>query len=219
MFAHHCPKCHMPTRGTALLAHPRRRLGISILRTLAFAAVALLASGFKSNVEARGPALEIELPSVQGWQIEAIKRGNSVMCSARQREENGQGITLLADTGKYRGGVWFLGVVSRNQHLESGVEETVASLSLNGKHVVKGKVLVVGDRIGNKRTATYVRFDFPAIDAHVIDIKAARLIEVQAEGLSPLKLDSLSPIITAIEKCQQESLNPEFWKDAKDVCN
>lgn len=218
MFVRHCPDCHSPTPKTALFVHPRRRLGISVARPLVFAAVALFASGLQSNVEARAPALEIKLPSVQGWQIEAVRRGNSVMCSARP-EKNVNGITLLADTGKYRGGVWFLGVVSRNQQLRSGVEETVARLSLNGKPVITGKVLAVGDWIGNKRAATYVRFDFPAIDAHVKDIKAARSIELQADGLSPLKLELLSPIITAIEKCQQESLNPEFWKDAKDVCN
>ena len=177
------------------------------------AAVALLASGLASNVEARGPALEIELPGVQGWKIEALKRGSSVMCSARQKEANAQGITitLLADTGKYRGGVWFLEVASRNQHLEPGVEETVARLFLNGKRVATGTALAT--------SGAFVRFDFPAIDAHVKDIKAAHIIELQAEGLSPLKLESLSPIITAIEKCQQESLNPEFWKGAKNVCN
>jgi hypothetical protein len=211
MFDHHCPNCPTPTRGIVLLAHPSLCLGFSILRTVAFAAVALLASGLKSNVEARGPAQEIELPSMQGWQIEAIKRGNSVMCSARQNEENGQSMTLLADTGKYRGGVWFLEVASRDQHLEPGLQETVARLFLNGNHVVTGTALAT--------VGAFVRFDFPAIDAHVKDIKAARVIEVQAEGLSPLKLESLSPIITAIEKCQQESLNPKFWKDAKDVCN
>lgn len=219
MFNHHSPNCHAPAQGTALVPQSRRRLSISILRTLTISAVVLLASGLESNVEARVPALQVELPSVQGWQIEAIKRGNSVMCSARPREESAQGITLLADMRTYRGGVWFLEVVSRNHHLKSGVEETVARLFLNGKHVVTGKALDVGDWVGNKRTATYVRFEFPAIDAHVKDIKAAQTIEVQAEGLSPLKLESLSPIITAIEKCQQESLNPEFWKDAKYICN
>ena len=178
MFDHHHPNCHAPTRGTTLLAHPRARLGKSILKTFVFVGVAVLASGFNLDAQALVPALKIELPGVQGWQIEAVKRGSSVMCSARQNEENGQKMTLLADTGQYRGGVWFLEVVSRNQHLESGVEETVARLSLNGKQVVTGKVLAVGNWIGSKRTATYVLFDFPAIDAYVKDIKAARVVEV-----------------------------------------
>lgn len=143
------------------------------------------------------------------------------MCAARpprerNREENAQDITLLTDTGGYRGGVWYLGVTSRNRHLESGVKETAARLYLDGKHVVTGKALAVGTWIDNKG---FVRFEFPAIDAHVEDIKAARVIEVEAEGLSPLELKSLLPIITAIEKCQQESLNPEFWKGAKGVCS
>jgi hypothetical protein len=192
---------------------------MSRFKTLFFIGVAVLASGFNSTVEARMSALEIELPSVQGWQIKAVRRGDSVMCSARQKEENGNRMTVLADTGKYRGGVWFLEVVSRNQHLEPSIEEAVASLFLNGKHVATGKALAVGDRVGNKRTATYVRFDFPAIDSYVNDIKAARVVEIQTQDLNPLKIESLSPIITAIEKCRQESLNPEFWKDAKDVCN
>lgn len=188
-------------------------------RYLVFVGVFLLACGFTSNAIARAPAQEVELPSVQGWQIEAVKRGNSIMCSARQKDGNDKSITLLADTGKYRGGVWFLGVVSRNQYLEPNVKEAVAHLSLEGLRVVTGKVLAVGDWVGNKRTATYVRFDFPAIDAFVKDIKAAGVVELQAQGLSPLKLELLPPIITALEECQQESLNPGFWNNAKDVCN
>lgn len=188
-------------------------------RYLVFVDVFLLACGFTSNAIARAPAQEIELPSVQGWQIEAVKQGDSVMCSARKKEVNGESITLLADTGKYRGGVWFLGAVSRNKYLEPDVEEAEAHLSLEGQRVVTGKVLAVGDKVGNKRTATYVRFDFPAIDTFVKDIKAADIVELQAQGLSSLKLESLSPIITALEVCQRESLNPGFWSNAKDVCN
>lgn len=188
-------------------------------RHLVFAGSFLLVCGFTPNAIALVPAQKIELPSVQGWKIEAIKRGNSVMCAARPREESDTGITLLADTHKYRGGVWFLGVVSRNQQLEPGIEEAVAYLSLEGKHVVAGKVLAVGDWVGNKRTATYVRFEFPAIDAYVKDIKAAQVVELQAQKSSPLKLELLSQIITAIEACQQQSLNPSFWDTAKDVCN
>lgn len=194
------------------------RSSISILKALLFACIVLLVSSLESNVEAGVSALEIKLPSVKGWQIEAVKKGNSVMCLARQKEEKGQRMSLLADTGKYHGSVWFLEVVSRNQHLESGVEEAVARLSLNGKYVVSGKVLSVGDWIGNKRTATYVRFEFPAIDDYVKDIKAARVVEVQAQGISPLRLEALSPIITEIEKCQQDGLNPEYWKNAEHVC-
>jgi hypothetical protein len=199
--------------------YPILKSGIAILKAVVLVGIALLASGLRSNAEALVPALEVELPSVQGWQIKAVAREGSVMCSARQAEGNGEKMTLLADTGKYRGGVWFLGVVSRNQHLEPGIKEASAHLSLNGNHAATGKVLAVGDWTGNKRTATYVRFDFPAIDAYVKDIKAARVVEVQANGLSPIKLESLLPIITAIENCQHESLNPEFWKDAKSICN
>jgi hypothetical protein len=185
--------------------------GMSILRILLFAGVVLLVGGFASNAEALVSALEKTLPSVQGWKIEALKRGSSVMCLARQKEKNGKSMTLLADTGKYRGGVWFLDVSSRNHHLEPDVQEIVAHLSLNGKHVVTGTALaIVGE---------FVRFEFPAIDAYVKDIKTAHVVEVQAQGLSPLKIESLPPIITALEKCQQESLSTEFWKDAKHVCN
>ena len=191
----------------------------STLKTLVVVGVALLASGLESSAEARMAALEVELPSVQEWKIGALKRGSSVMCSARQAEVNGQRGTLLADTGKYRGGVWFLDVVSLNQHLESDILEAPAQLYLNGKQVGTGKVLDVGNWTGKKRTATYVRYEFPVIDAYVKDIKAARIVEVRAQGLSPLKLESLSPIITALENCQQESSNPAFWKDAKHVCN
>ena len=211
--------CHPSTRKTTLLAYPRLRLSISILGTLVVVVVAVLVSGFKSNAEAKVPAQEIELPSVQGWQIEAIRRGNSVTCSARQKEENGKSMLLLADTRKYRDGVWFLDVTSRNHHLKPGAAGTEARLFLNGKPVITGKVWAIGDSIGGKPTATYVRFEFPAIDAYVKDIKTARVVEAHAEGLSPLRLEGLSPIITVIEKCQQDGLNPEFWKEAKDVCN
>ena len=47
--------------------------GASILKILTFIAVTLLAIGFRSNAEAYLPGLEIELPDVQGWQIEASK--------------------------------------------------------------------------------------------------------------------------------------------------
>lgn len=211
MFEHHCSNYQGFTGGTAMLSHHGGQLIVSILKTFAFASVALLASSLQSNVEARVSAQEIELPSVQGWQIEAIKRSNSVMCSARQKNKNRKNMTLLADAGKYRGGVWFFDVVSPDLHLKPGVQEIVARLFLDGKPVVTGIALATA---GN-----FVRFDFPAIDNYVKDLKAARVIEVQAEGLTPLKLDSLSSIITAIEKCQLESLSFDFWKNAKSVCN
>jgi hypothetical protein len=196
--------------------HQKRRLGVSRLKALAFAVVALLASGLTSNLEARVPAQQVELASVQGWKIEAVRRGGSVMCKAIQPvDKNGKEMTLIADTGTYRGGVWFLDIESRNRHLAPGVEETVAHLFLDGKRVITGNVVAIGNSVGGKK---YVRFEFPAIDAYVKDIKAARVIEVQAQGLSPLNLGSLSPIITAIEECQQESLNPGFWHGAESFC-
>ena len=146
-------------------------------------------------------------------------RGNSVTCSARSDELDGKAITLLADTSKYRGGVWFLGVVSRKQQLETAAEEVAAQLVLDGKRVTTGMARAVGDWVGTERTATYVRFDFPGIDEYIEDLRKARLVEVHAQSLSPLKIESLSPIISAIEKCQQEGSNPEFWKKAKNVCN
>ena len=148
----------------------------------------------------------------KGWEISARDTG---MCSARQREENGQKITLLADPGRYRGGVWFLAIVSRNQRLRPGVLEEDAYLSLNGIRVIKGKVLDVGDWHGESRMATYVRFEFPAIDPYIKDVEVAREVETEAEGLSPLKLESLSPVIAALKNCQRESSNPEFWENAK----
>lgn len=215
---HYCPNSHTPTSGSARHAHPGPRLGISILKALVF--VGLLSNCFISNVEARMPAEEIQLPSVQGWRISAIRRfSNSVTCSAQKTDENGLGITLLATTAENRGGKWFFGVLSPSQHLKQGVQEALARLSLNGNPVVEGKALAVGNTTGNKTTATCVRFDFPSIDAHVEDIEAARVVELQVDGLDPLKLESLSPIISAIKKCLKESSNPAFWKDAKDVCN
>jgi hypothetical protein len=188
------------------------------LKALVF--VGLLANCFISNVEARGPAEEIELPSLQGWQITAIRRsGSSVTCSAQKTDENGVGMTLLATTAEYRNGKWFLGVLSPSQHLKQGMQEALARLSLNGKPVVEGKALAVSNTTGNKTTPTCVRFDFPAIDAHVENIEAARVVELQVDGLDPLKLEALSPIISAIKKCLKESANSAFWKDAKGVCN
>jgi len=125
------------------------------------------------------PAEEIQLPSVQGWRISAVRRsGNSVTCSAQKTDENGVVMTLLATTTEYCGGKWFLGVLSPSQHLKQGVQEALARLSLNGNPVVEGKALAVG----NKTTATCVRFDFPAIDAHVENIEAARVVELQVDG-------------------------------------
>lgn len=202
-----------------MFEHPRRRLGISIAKVLVVAGAVLLASGFSPNADARSAALEVELPSVRDMSIKAIKRGSSVMCSARPMVETNPKVTLLADTGKYRGGVWFLEVVSRDLQLEPTSEDVVAYLSLNGQHVATGKALAVGNWVGNKRTETFVRFEFPAIDAYVKDIKTARIVEIQASGFIPLRVESLSPIITALENCQQESLDSEFWKGAENVCN
>ena len=215
---HYCPNSHTPTSGSVRHSHPGPRLGISVLKALVF--VGLLANCFISNVEALVPAEEIQLPSVQGWRISAVRRsGGSVTCSAQKTDENGVAMTLLATTAEYRDGKWFLGVLSPNQHLKQGVQEALARLSLNGNPVVEGKALAVSKTTGNKTTATCVRFDFPAIDAHVENIEAARVVELQVDGLDPLKLESLSPIISAIKKCLKESSNPAFWKDAKDVCN
>ncbi|MDG9923925.1 MULTISPECIES: hypothetical protein [unclassified Pseudomonas] len=215
----HQHNCHTPIKTTTQSVHLKDGFAISTLKLFALICISLLASGFQSTVEARSSALEVDLPDVQGWQIEAVKRLSSVMCSARQSEENGRNMTLLADTGKYRDGVWFLQITTRNQQLEPGVDEAAASLSLNGQHVLTGKALAVGDWTGDKRTSAYVRFDFPVIDPYIKDIKAARVVEVQVQGLPPLKLESLAPIIATIENCQQESLSDEFWKDAKLVCN
>jgi hypothetical protein len=179
-------------------------------RRFALFFVALLAYGISLDATASFyRERTIEFPNLPGWDIAARDTG---MCSARQREEGGQKITLLADPDKYRGGVWFLGVSSRNQRLKPGVLEAEAHLSLNGKRVIVGQVLDVGNWRGGQRTATYVRYDFPAIDVHIKDIEVARVVEIQAEGLIPLKLESLSPIIAAIKKCQLESSKPEFWK-------
>jgi len=198
MFNHHSPSCHISIRLKALLATPFH-LG-----------VVLFACGISSDADASFYREQtIEFPNLPGWDIAARDSG---MCSARQREENGQEITLLADPSTYRGGVWYLGVVSRNQRLKPGELEAIARLSLDGKQVVTGKVLEVGDSVGGVRTATYVRVEFLAIDAHIGNIEAARVVEAQADGLSPLKLGSLSPIIAAIKKCQLESSKPKFWK-------
>jgi hypothetical protein len=197
MFDHHFPNCHTPIRKTAFMPLPF------------FVGVALLTCGISSDAEASFyRERTIESPNLQGWQIVARDSG---MCSARQREENGQSITLLADPRKYRGGVWYLGVVSRNHRLEAGIQEAEARLSLNG-HVITGKVLDIGDWRGSKRVTTYVRFEFLAIDRYIKDIEAAPVVRVQVNGLSPLKLESLSSIIAAIKKCQLESSKSEFWK-------
>jgi hypothetical protein len=214
-----CLQPNQANMQNVLPTYLRRHLELIKLKKLVFVSITLLAFSFTSNVEALSPALEIELPSVQGWQIEAIKRGDSVMCSARKKEENSVSMTLLADTKKYRGGVWFLEIVSRNQHLKLGTEYAVADLSLDDKPVVKGRVSAVADWVGDKTTATYVRFEFPAIDAYIKDIKAARIVEAKTDGLSSLKIEGLPTVIFAVEKCQQESLNLKFWKNAKEVCN
>lgn len=182
---------------------------VASLRAL-FVGIALLAAGVSSDTEAsRYTERTIEFANLPGWDIVARDSG---MCSARQREENGQSITLFADPNTYRGGVWFLGVESRNHRLKSGVLETVARLSLDGTQVVTGKALEVGSWVGHTRTETYVRVEFLAIDAHIDKIEAAREVEAQADGLSPLKLGPLSPIIAAIRKCQLDSSEPGFWK-------
>ena len=195
-------------------AHQRGRISI-LINSFLFFGIAVFATGFQSHAQARSSALQLELPSVQGWKIEAIQRLSSISCSARQNEENGQKMTLLADTGKYREGVWFLEITSRNHHFQPGTKEAVAYLTLDGKQVITGKALAIGDG----KHISNVRFEFPAIDAYVKDINTAQVIEVQTQDLSPLMLEPLSPIISRIENCQQESLNPDFWKDAKLVCN
>ena len=202
---------HARNRRSQLLAAFERLHCNSILNGMAIGAFALFTSSLSSSVEARVAALQVELPSVQGWQIHAVSRGGGVMCSARPKEESDVAITLLADTGKYRGGEWFLGIVSRNQHLEPSIEETEASLVIDGKQVATGTAVATIGR--------FVRFDFPAIDSHVEKIRAAHVIEVQAQGLIPLQLESLSIIINTIEECQTESRNPEFWNRAEHVCN
>ncbi|MEO4048801.1 hypothetical protein AAFN46_17115 [Pseudomonas sp. CAU 1711] len=192
----------------------RGRIAI-LLNSFLFFAIAVFAAGFQSNAQARSSALQLELPSVQGWKIEAIQRLSSISCSARQNEENGQKMTLLADTGKYRGGVWFLEITSRNHHFQPGTEEAVAHLTLDGKQVITGRALTIGDG----KHISNVRFEFPAIDAHIKDISLAQAIEIQTHELNPIKINPISPIINTLEKCQQESLNLEFWKEAKQICN
>lgn len=195
-------------------SHQRGRISIMI-NSFLFFGIAAFAAGFQSHAQARSSALQLELPSVQGWKIEAVKRLSSISCSARQNEENGQKMTLLADTGKYREGVWFLEIISRNHHLQPGTKEAVAYLNLDGKQIITGKAIAIGDG----KQISNVRFEFPAIDAYIKDINTAQVVAVQTQDLSPLMLESLSPIITRIENCQQESLNLDFWKDAKLVCN
>lgn len=195
-------KSHMPT-----------------FKILAFAGVLVLANAYTLDAEARSSAEQVKLPSVQGWKMEALRRSNSVTCSARKSDENGEILTLLANTGGYRGGKWFLSAISRDHHLSPALQEAPANLFLDGERVITGKALAIGGRVGNRITQPHVRFDFPTIDAYVEDIKTARKIEVQAHGLSPFGLESLSPIISAVQQCLDESLNQEFWKKAEQVCN
>ena len=187
-------------------------------QTIIFFNVLMFAWGFALNATALAPAKEVELPEVQGLEIKATYRFGSVMCSARPKEDTAVEITMLANTGTYRGGVWFLAVVDRNQRLSADIKEIVAHLSLDGKRVVTGKGISIGDWIGNKRTKSYVRFEFPAIDAHIKKLQAARVVKLQANGIYTLKLEHLPEIITALEQCQKKAKDRQFWKGAKNVC-
>jgi tetrahydromethanopterin S-methyltransferase subunit F len=182
-------------------------------KMLSILGLAVLAGAISSTAFATlVPEQSVKLPSVQNWQIEAVKRTSNIMCSARPTEEKDHSITLLVDAGKYRGGVWFLQVVSRNQRLKAGVQTSTARLALNDKDVAVGKALEVGDSIGGKRTASYVRYEFAAIDAYVDSIQSASTVQIRADGLNPITLASLSSVIAALKKCQHDSARPEFWR-------
>jgi hypothetical protein len=192
--------------------HLIMKSGVPSSKLVSILGFAMLASMIGSTALATlVPEQTVKLPIVKDWHMEAVKRGSSIMCSARQEEVKTQHITLLADTGKYRGGVWFLQVVSRNQRLKAGMETSTARLVLNGKDVAIGKALDVGDWNGDKRTASYVRYEFTAIDAHVDSMQSTSAMQIRADGLNPISLASLSPVIVALKKCQQQSAKPTFW--------
>ena len=208
---HNCSRKRV--RGLLLSSHARSFPGSSAVRPFIIAAVIVLMSATSSNVEAISGAgtLELQLPGVDGWQITAI-RMVSVICSAT-KSNNGTDQHVIADKGGYegyQGGViWSLSVDHRLNRLKAGVDETEAKLLLNSRFLAIGKAV--------RLTSTYTRFEFrpTAMDSSINDLETPGSLEIKAEGIDPIALESLSPIISALKKCHQDSSEPDFWKNAK----
>ena len=165
------------------------------MKALTIVGVALLLVANQSSADSSFLRQEVVvLPPVDGWQIEA----RSSSCIATFNDGHGQKTTILANRTKYRGGVWYLSVESSNQHLKPDAYRAEARLSLDGKERIVGEVVSIGTWAGTQRD---VRYEFTAIDNHIGDIEAARVIKAQAEDLSPLKLEPLKAIIAVIKKC------------------
>jgi hypothetical protein len=205
-------------RGFTLCPYARSFLGSSPVRPFIIAAIIVLVIATSPNVEARVRSLEVKLPGVDGWQIMARDRLSSVSCSGT-KIINGIDLHVIADKGGYQGGVWFLSVTSHHHRLKAGLDEAEAKLLLNSRSLVVGKALSVSDRVGKKRTSTYTRFEFPAIDSSINDLETPGSLEIKAEGIDPIALESLSPIISALKNCHQDSSEPDFWKNAEEKCN
>ncbi len=146
------------------------------------------------------PAVIVDYPALPDWVI-VSRDGTGGRCSARQKEKDGQAITMLASR-ELGGGLDTLSVRSRNHRLKPD-SEAAAQLSLGGKPVATGRVVGGYDN-------TFVYFEFANLREHAHQFEAGRRVEIVADGLSPLKLGSLSQVMAALKTCQIESSKPGF---------
>ncbi|MEH6565997.1 MAG: hypothetical protein V7756_11785 [Halopseudomonas sp.] len=188
------------------------------MKGFAFCALLLLAVGSAQSIQARSLAHEVTLPPVQGWQITATRKVSSVSCAARRRDTEGQRLYLSARVIADREATWELQVTTRLRALLD-VAQATASVLVEDTPVATGQVLALGESTGSQGAGRYVRYEFAELAGGVVAIKPASAVELAAPGLAPLQIGSLAPIVTALEQCQRDSLNPAFWNKAVTLCN
>jgi hypothetical protein len=203
----------------APLIHVDRTLGKLAVKKFLLTVVIVIGTALTSTVEARVRSLEIELASIDGWEITARERVSTVSCFAEKSKGDTDIILIANDKEIYQGGLWYLSVTFHNVRLKPGIEEVEAQLSLNRRVLAVGKAFSVGDTVRGIRTNRYTRFEFPALDSLIVDLETPSSIDIQAEGIEAIKLESLSTIIKALKKCHKDSSIPSFWKDAEEKCN
>jgi hypothetical protein len=169
--------------------------------------------------QARSMAKDVRLQVVQGWQISATGRVGSVTCAARRRDTDGQRLYLSVKVIADREATWELQVTTRHRALAADVAQAAAGLLVAGTPVATGSAVALGSSTDSQGAGRFVRFEYPALTGGVEAIKQASAVELSAPGLAPLQIASLAPIVTALEQCQQNSLNPAFWNNALTRCN
>ncbi|MEH6491305.1 hypothetical protein [Halopseudomonas sp.] len=169
--------------------------------------------------QARSMAQEVRLPVVQGWQISATRKIGAVTCAARRRDTDGQRLYLSVRVIAERESTWDLQVTTRHRALAADATQTTASLLAAGTPVATGRAVALGSGTDSQGAGRFVRFEFAALTNGVESIKQAYAVELAAPGLAPLQIESIAPIVTALEQCQRDSVNPAFWNKAVTLCN